>query len=205
MKGGWIKGEEGIVPLFPWKGWLIREGGLICEGWGGGAANREFAVQVWVIFFLKSARIKSGVLGQGVFSQIFQPLKNSPGTIWLEPHFSISFILKWFSFFRVRKQLNLDSNGAYKLSVNDFILKGCALACKKVPEANSSWMTDFIRQWVYLRKWNNVSILFFFQRQHGQVVSASDLQSGSPGFKSRSGDLLDLFSLITSSNPRPCL
>lgn len=48
--------------------------------------------------------------------------------------------------FRVRKQLNEDSSGAYKLSVNDFVLKACALACKKVPEANSFWMTDFIRQ-----------------------------------------------------------
>ena len=26
-----------------------------------------------------------------------------------------------------------------------------------------------------------------------------------PGFKSRSGDLLDLFSVVPSSNPRPCL
>lgn len=48
--------------------------------------------------------------------------------------------------FRVRKQLNTDSNEEYKLSVNDFVLKACALASKKVPEANSSWMTDFIRQ-----------------------------------------------------------
>lgn len=51
-----------------------------------------------------------------------------------------------FLFFSVRKQLNADANGAYKLSVNDFVLKACALACKKVPEANSSWMADFIRQ-----------------------------------------------------------
>ena len=49
-------------------------------------------------------------------------------------------------FFSVRKQLNADANGEYKLSVNDFVLKACALACKKVPEANSSWMADFIRQ-----------------------------------------------------------
>lgn len=49
-------------------------------------------------------------------------------------------------YFRVRKELNADANGAYKLSVNDFVLKACGLACRKVPEANSSWMTDFIRQ-----------------------------------------------------------
>lgn len=68
------------------------------------------------------------------------------------------FILQWkivfcrchksvlLFYFRVRKELNADANGAYKLSVNDFVLKACALACRKVPEANSSWMTDFIRQ-----------------------------------------------------------
>ena len=42
-------------------------------------------------------------------------------------------------------------------------------------------------------------------RQRGRVVSASDLQSDGPGFKSRSGHLLDLFSVVPSSNPRPCL
>ena len=43
------------------------------------------------------------------------------------------------------------------------------------------------------------------RRQSGQVVSAYDSQSGGPGFESRSGNLLDLFSVILSSNPRPCL
>lgn len=34
-----------------------------------------------------------------------------------------------------------------KLSINDFIIKAAALACKKVPEANSSWQETFIRQY----------------------------------------------------------
>ena len=42
-------------------------------------------------------------------------------------------------------------------------------------------------------------------RQRGRVVSASDLQSGGPGFESRSGHLLDLLSVVPSSNPRPRL
>lgn len=58
------------------------------------------------------------------------------------PVHEVIFVLS----FRVRKQLNADSNEEYKLSVNDFVLKACALASKKVPEANSSWMADFIRQ-----------------------------------------------------------
>ena len=39
-------------------------------------------------------------------------------------------------------------------------------------------------------------------RQHGRVVSASGSQSRGPGFESRSGHLLDLFSVVRSSNPR---
>lgn len=47
---------------------------------------------------------------------------------------------------RLRQQLNSGNNGEYKLSVNDFVLKASALALKKVPECNSQWMTDYIRQ-----------------------------------------------------------
>ena len=41
--------------------------------------------------------------------------------------------------------------------------------------------------------------------QRGRVVSAPDLQSCGPGFESRSGYLLDLYSVVPSSNPRPRL
>ncbi|KAJ7325660.1 hypothetical protein OS493_029529 [Desmophyllum pertusum] len=62
------------------------------------------------------------------------------------PHYYLSVDIRVDDLLDVRKQLNADANGAYKLSVNDFVLKACALACKKVPEANSYWMADFIRQ-----------------------------------------------------------
>ncbi|XP_063699587.1 dihydrolipoyllysine-residue acetyltransferase component of pyruvate dehydrogenase complex, mitochondrial isoform X2 [Culicoides brevitarsis] len=46
---------------------------------------------------------------------------------------------------RARLNKNLEKEGV-KLSVNDFIIKAAAMACKKVPEANSAWMNTFIRQ-----------------------------------------------------------
>lgn len=46
-----------------------------------------------------------------------------------------------------RESLNLSLAGTGKLSVNDFIVKAAALACKKVPAVNASWMGDFIRQY----------------------------------------------------------
>lgn len=33
-----------------------------------------------------------------------------------------------------------------RVSVNDFIIKALATASRKVPEANSMWMGNFIRQ-----------------------------------------------------------
>ena len=46
---------------------------------------------------------------------------------------------------------------------------------------------------------------WLFRRERGRVVSASDSQSGGPGFDSRSGHLLDLCSVVPSSNSRPRL
>ena len=57
-----------------------------------------------------------------------------------------------------------------------------------------------------LRKCMELSLENVYLRmQSGGVVSALDLQSGAPGFESRSGHLLDLFSVVSSSNPLPCL
>lgn len=60
---------------------------------------------------------------------------------------------------RLRAELNADLQAeakakkgetATKLSVNDFIMKASALACRRVPEVNSAWMDNFIRQYVRL-------------------------------------------------------
>jgi pyruvate dehydrogenase E2 component (dihydrolipoamide acetyltransferase) len=45
----------------------------------------------------------------------------------------------------LRKELNAISDS--KISVNDFIIKAASLACLKVPECNSAWMGDTIRQY----------------------------------------------------------
>ena len=53
--------------------------------------------------------------------------------------------------------------------------------------------------------YNSAYSAFRFGRQRGRVVSASDSKSGGPGFESRSGHLLDLCSVVPSSNSRPRL
>ena len=44
---------------------------------------------------------------------------------------------------KLRAKLNKVSST--KLSVNDFVIKAASMAAIKVPETNSSWMTDYIR------------------------------------------------------------
>ena len=51
-------------------------------------------------------------------------------------------------FFRLREQLNKESK--VKISVNDILIKAAGLACTVVPEVNSYWMGDKIRQYLFL-------------------------------------------------------
>jgi pyruvate dehydrogenase E2 component (dihydrolipoamide acetyltransferase) len=66
------------------------------------------------------------------------------------PHFYLSCELKIDKLQELRSALNEvashdeKGNPAYKVSVNDLIIKATAMALKKVPEANSSWTDDAI-------------------------------------------------------------
>ncbi|XP_013383918.1 dihydrolipoyllysine-residue acetyltransferase component of pyruvate dehydrogenase complex, mitochondrial-like [Lingula anatina] len=64
------------------------------------------------------------------------------------PHYYLSVDINMDNILELRKELNdILSKEEVKLSVNDFVIKAAALACKKVPEANSSWMDTYIRQY----------------------------------------------------------
>lgn len=58
------------------------------------------------------------------------------------PHFYLDVDCEIDRLLDVRKQLNDASDGAYKISVNDMVIKAAALALKKVPEANASWINN---------------------------------------------------------------
>jgi pyruvate dehydrogenase E2 component (dihydrolipoamide acetyltransferase) len=68
------------------------------------------------------------------------------------PHYFVAATVSVSKLLKLRQALNAASDGKYKLSVNDFLIKACAVACKKVPTVNSSWRDGFIRQF------NNVDI-----------------------------------------------
>ncbi|KAL1924142.1 uncharacterized protein VTP21DRAFT_7177 [Calcarisporiella thermophila] len=63
------------------------------------------------------------------------------------PHYYLTVDVEMDKVLKLREVLNNQADGKFKLSVNDFIVKASALALRDVPEANSSWQGDFIRQY----------------------------------------------------------
>ena len=60
------------------------------------------------------------------------------------PHFYLRMTITMDKAMDARKAMNEVSSA--KISFNDLIIKACAMALRKHPEVNSSWMGDFIRQ-----------------------------------------------------------
>jgi len=63
------------------------------------------------------------------------------------PHYYVTIECSVDKLLEMRASLNELANGEYKLSVNDFIVKACAVAMKKMPIVNSEWRGEFIRQY----------------------------------------------------------
>ncbi|MEL0105785.1 MAG: pyruvate dehydrogenase complex dihydrolipoamide acetyltransferase [Rhodospirillaceae bacterium] len=95
------------------------------------------------------------VMGEGSFTDepvssmrkvIAERLTESKQTI---PHFYLTVECEIDALLAMRKDLNdraPKGDGAYKLSVNDFVVRATALAMRKVPTVNASWQGDFIRK-----------------------------------------------------------
>ncbi|KAL4312094.1 hypothetical protein GQ457_01G047430 [Hibiscus cannabinus] len=66
----------------------------------------------------------------------------------------------------LRSQLNSlqEASGGKRISVNDLVIKAAALALRKVPQCNSSWTDDYIRQY------NDVNINVAVQTENGLYV-----------------------------------
>ncbi|XP_015438826.1 PREDICTED: dihydrolipoyllysine-residue acetyltransferase component of pyruvate dehydrogenase complex, mitochondrial isoform X2 [Dufourea novaeangliae] len=81
------------------------------------------------------------------------------------PHYYLSVDVKMDAALAAREQFNkLLEKEKIKLSVNDIIIKGMAMACKKVPQGNSAWMGDFIRQF------NNVDVSVAVSTDNGLIT-----------------------------------
>ena len=65
------------------------------------------------------------------------------------PHFYLTVDCEIDRLLKVREEVNAgapkEGKGAFKLSVNDFIIKACAVALKQVPAANASWSDEGVK------------------------------------------------------------
>lgn len=67
------------------------------------------------------------------------------------PHFYLTVDFDIDRLLKLREEVNAASpkegEGVYKLSVNDFIIKACAVALKQVPAANASWSDEGVKMY----------------------------------------------------------
>jgi len=82
------------------------------------------------------------------------------------PHYYLTVDSRVDNLMKLRGELNAlqEASGGKRISVNDLVIKAAALALRKVPQCNSSWMNDFIRQY------HNVNINVAVQTEHGLFV-----------------------------------
>ena len=66
------------------------------------------------------------------------------GSKFSAPHFYLSMSIVMDKAMDARKAIN--DMSPVKVSFNDMVIKACAMALRRHPEVNSSWMGDFIRQ-----------------------------------------------------------
>jgi pyruvate dehydrogenase E2 component (dihydrolipoamide acetyltransferase) len=67
------------------------------------------------------------------------------------PHFYLTVDCEIDRLLKVREEINAgapkEGAGAFKLSVNDLIIKACAIALKQVPAANASWSDEGVKMY----------------------------------------------------------
>lgn len=81
------------------------------------------------------------------------------------PHYYLSVDVHMDAALAMREQFNkMMEKEKVKVSVNDIIIKAIAMASKKVPEGNSAWMGDIIRQY------NNVDVSVAVSTENGLIT-----------------------------------
>jgi pyruvate dehydrogenase E2 component (dihydrolipoamide acetyltransferase) len=61
------------------------------------------------------------------------------------PHFYLTVDCEIDALLQLRKTLNDKSDGAFKISVNDLVIKAAAIALRRVPKANASWTDEGVK------------------------------------------------------------
>ena len=85
----------------------------------------------------------------------------------------------------MRKRLNEKANGAFKLSVNDLIIKACGVALRRVPNANASFTSDGIK----LYKSADIAVAVAID---GGLITPVVRDAGNKGLETISTEMKDL-------------
>lgn len=145
---------QGRVFASPVARLLAKEKGFSLEDIKGtGPGGRIIKIDVENFKLEPSPVVQPTIASETAYTDI--PLSNIRQTIATRlkestqnsPHFYISVPVIMDKVIRLRKALNDRGNDQYKISINDIIIKASAIALQKVPEVNSAWFGDFIRQY----------------------------------------------------------
>ena len=101
------------------------------------------------------------------------------------PHFYVNMDIELDALLGLRKQLNDSSDGSFKISVNDLVIKAAAVALKRVPEVNASWTDDGIK----LYKTADIAVAVAID---GGLITPVVRQAESKGLATISSEMKDL-------------
>lgn len=115
------------------------------------------------------------------------------------PHFYLSIDCQLDALLKMRAKLNVnapDGDGFYKLSVNDLIVKACALAMRDVPAVNASWTDEAIHQY------HNVDISVAVATEGGLITPIIQ-QADTKGLAAISNEMKDLAARARQGKLKP--
>ncbi|NWG71251.1 MAG: 2-oxo acid dehydrogenase subunit E2, partial [Parvularculaceae bacterium] len=116
------------------------------------------------------------------------------------PHFPLNIDIEMTRLLEARAALNAlspkDGEGAFKLSVNDFVIKAAALALKKVPSANATY-TD---QAILLHRHADIGVAVAIE---GGLITPIVWKAEEKGLKQISAEVKDLAARARARRLKP--
>ena len=116
------------------------------------------------------------------------------------PHFPLNIDIELTKLLEARAALNAASpkegDGAYKLSVNDFILKASAMALKKVPNANATFTDEAI----LLHKHADIGVAVAIE---GGLITPIVWKAETKGLKQISAEVKDMAARARAKKLKP--
>ncbi len=101
------------------------------------------------------------------------------------PHFYLTVDCEIDELLALRKTLNDKADGAYKLSVNDLVIKAAAIALRRVPKANASWTDEGVK----LYKSADIAVAVAIE---GGLITPVVRQADNKGLESISNEMKEL-------------